>query len=293
VLPGVSRYGAAGWVRALEVVGGDLHVGGWFDRAGILRAATPQSPGFPAANLAVWHFATTGEWEPLGDTDAQVYALAADGEDLLVAGQFSTVAGTPAGRVARLDRAKGSWHGLGDGLAGPDADGYVVGMALAVPTDGLWVGGSFTSAGLVPSNNLARWGSAPAADPAVGPGTYEEDSPALVWTGSWSGLRSSRDSGGAAAQAGSGPASVSLRFRGTGVEWVSRRGRTAGINTVWVDDRLVATVDRSSPRAQHRVVVWSVTDLPAGVHTVRVEHTGTRGPGASDDTVVLDAFVVR
>jgi hypothetical protein len=86
---------------------------------------------------------------------------------------------------------------------------------------------------------------------------------------------------------------VSLRFRGTGVEWLSRRGRTAGVNAVWLDDQLVATVDRFSARTEHRVVVWSVTGLPPGVHTVRVEHTGARGPGASDDTVVVDAFIVR
>jgi hypothetical protein len=86
---------------------------------------------------------------------------------------------------------------------------------------------------------------------------------------------------------------VSLRFRGTAVEWVSRRGRTAGVNAVWLDDRLVATVDRFSTRTEHRVVVWSVTDLPPGVHTVRIEHTGARGPAATDDTVVVDALVVR
>lgn len=181
VLPGVSRYGAAGWVRALEVVGGDLHVGGWFDQAGILRAAEPQSPGFPAANLAVWHFATTGEWAPLGGADAQVYALAADGDDLLAAGQFTAVGGTPSGRIARLDRATGTWVALGDGLVdglgGPDDDGYVVGRALAVTADGLWVGGAFTSAGGVPSNNLARWGEVgdpdpqPDPDPDVDPGS--------------------------------------------------------------------------------------------------------------------------
>jgi hypothetical protein len=144
-----------------------------------------------------------------------------------------------------------------------------------------------------PSCNLARWGRADDAEPAVGPGTYEEHSPALVRTGHWSALRSSRDSGGAATQARSGPASVSLRFRGTGVQWLSRRGRTSGVNAVWLDDRLVATVDRFSARTEHRVVVWSVTGLPPGLHTVRVEHTGVRNPGASDDTVVLDAFVVH
>jgi hypothetical protein len=165
-------------------------------------------------------------------------------------------------------------------------------MALAVSTEGLWVGGCFTSAGSVPSCNLARWCGTGEAEPAVGPGTYEEHSPALVRTGRWSSLRSSRDSGGAATQATSGPASISLRFRGTGVQWLSRRGRTAGVNTVWLDDRLVATVDRYSARTEHRVVVWSVTDLPLGVHTVRIEHTGARNPGASDDTVVVDALIV-
>jgi hypothetical protein len=103
-----------------------------FDQVGILRAATPQGDGFPAANLAVWHFSTTGGWAPRGDPDAQVHAL-----------------------------------------AGPDADGYVVGRALAVGADGLWVGGSFTSAGQVPSNNLARWCDDVDAEPgpAGDPGT--------------------------------------------------------------------------------------------------------------------------
>ena len=40
------------------------------------------------------------------------------------------------------------------------------------------------------------------------------------------------------------------------------------------------------------MVVWSVTGLPPGVHTLRVEHTGARNPGASDDTVVVDALIV-
>jgi hypothetical protein len=171
VLPGVSRYGAAGWVRALEVVGGDLFVGGWFDRAGVLRAASPQGEGFAASNLAVWHFATSGEWATAGDPDHQVYGLEAVDDDLVAAGWFGTVGGTPASRIARLDRARGTWSPLGEGLRAA-SDDHVEGRALASSPAGLWVGGSFTCAGPVPSNNLACWApSGPEVPVAVGPGT--------------------------------------------------------------------------------------------------------------------------
>jgi hypothetical protein len=41
-LEGTSRYGAPGWVNALQVLGDDLYVGGWFDVAGIMGSATPE-----------------------------------------------------------------------------------------------------------------------------------------------------------------------------------------------------------------------------------------------------------
>lgn len=295
VLPGVSRYGAAGWVRALQVVGGDLYVGGWFDRAGIVRTADVQSPGFEAGNLVVWHFSTTDAWEPVGNPDRDLHALAAVDGDLVAAGAFTTVGGVPAARLARLDRATGTWSEVGGGLRNGADEDHTTARALAAAADGgLWVGGAFTSAGDEPSANLARRQAAlrPDPDPTVGPGTYEESSPSLVWTGAWSRLASRRDSGAGARQARGGPASVQLRFVGTGVRWVSRRGRTSGRNDVYLDDELVATVDRYAPATRHRATVWQVDGLPAGPHTVRIQHTGDRHQDATDDTVVLDALVV-
>lgn len=53
-------------VDALEVMDGDLYVGGWSDVAGIATLGPEPSPGFPAANLAVWHFAGDDSWEGVG-----------------------------------------------------------------------------------------------------------------------------------------------------------------------------------------------------------------------------------
>lgn len=160
-LEGTSRYGAPGWVNVLQVLGGDLYVGGWFDVAGIMELGDTPSPGFPTNNLAVWHFATNGGWESVaGGTDAQVQAFAEADGALAVGGWFSRAGNTPAARVARYDPAGPSWHALGSGL-GDGARGGSWAPALAHAAEsGLWVGGQFPVAGAAPSDNLALWNAA-------------------------------------------------------------------------------------------------------------------------------------
>ncbi len=156
-LEGTSRYGAPGWVRTLQVMKGDLYVGGWFDVAGIMVLGEQHSPGFPAANLAVWHFATDGSWESIVGTDHQVQALADVDGSLGVGGWFSRAGDVAAARVALFDPATRSWSHLGSGLS-DGARGSSWALALAQsPESGLWVGGEFPVAGAAPSDNLALW----------------------------------------------------------------------------------------------------------------------------------------
>lgn len=158
LLEGVSRYGAPGWVHALQVVGGDLYVGGWFDVAGRMDLGDAPSPGFPSAHLAVWHFAGDGSWQPVaGGTDHQVQGLADWGGRLAVGGWYSRAGSTAAARVAVHDPADGSWAALGSGLS-DGARGASWALCVAAAPDGaLWVGGEFPVAGGAPSDNLARW----------------------------------------------------------------------------------------------------------------------------------------
>ena len=125
-----------------------------------------------------------------------------------------------------------------------------------------------------------------------GAGTYQESDPRITYVGTWTSAPGSKDSGGAIRLAPNGPASASFTFTGTGIRWLSRRMPSSGINNVFVDNVLITPVDRYAATNQYAQQVFSKLDLPAGVHTIRVEHTGSKNPAASDDSVMLDAFVV-
>ena len=99
--------------------------------------------------------------------DGTVYAIAAseDGNEVYVVGDFTQAGGVSANRVARWDRATGTWSALGMGLAGcintdlsTECSPRV--NAVAVGRDYVYVGGHFTTAGGVPVNNIARWNRA-------------------------------------------------------------------------------------------------------------------------------------
>ena len=158
VLPGVKRSSGSGTVRALQVLGGDLYVGGSFDTAGVLDLTSPQESGFTAQNLTVWHFGGDGSWSAPGGADQPVQAFTTlDGGRLVLAGGFSVAGTTRAPGVATYDPATATWGTLGSGL-GEGLSGVRRGEALSHgPATGLWVGGTFNTAGGVPSCSIALW----------------------------------------------------------------------------------------------------------------------------------------
>jgi hypothetical protein len=156
-IEGTSRYGGTGMVNALHVLDGDLYVGGWFDVAGLRTLGPDPRPGFPAANLAVWHVAGDRTWEGIGGADHTVEALATAGGRLAVAGWFANAGGVAAARVALYEPGTRTWTALGSGVT-DGAGGGSQALALAQGDEaGLWVGGSFPRAGALPSANLALW----------------------------------------------------------------------------------------------------------------------------------------
>jgi enamine deaminase RidA (YjgF/YER057c/UK114 family) len=139
--------------------------------------------------------------------------------------------------------------------------------------------------------------AAAAADPAEptapGAGTYENGSPHITTTGSWTTLSSPADSGGSISYSTSTRASAALTFTGTSVSWISRRTPSSGTNEVWIDDALVATIDRYSPITRSNQTVWSSGTLPAGTHTITLKRGSTKNPAATGSTIILDAFLVE
>jgi trimeric autotransporter adhesin len=160
---GVTRNSGSGdfggTVNAVAVIGGDVYVGGRFDKAGTAAAA----------NIARWESATN-TWHALqdsvgGTSSPEVRALSVIGTDLFVGGTF-TVAGTATdvGHLARWDSVAGTWATLGSGVGLDEYDDGV--NAIAAYGTGIYVGGSFVTAGSQPSSGFARWG-APAQNATV------------------------------------------------------------------------------------------------------------------------------
>jgi hypothetical protein len=85
------------------------------------------------------------------EADGAVHAMVEFNGELILAGEFSSINGVSANRIARWDGA--NWHTLGDGVNGP-----VYGMT--VHNGNLYVGGDFSMAGGSAANSVARWDGA-------------------------------------------------------------------------------------------------------------------------------------
>jgi hypothetical protein len=79
-----------------------------------------------------------------------ITALAVHGDDLYISGEFTSVDGVPASRIARWNRNSRTWSPLGSGLQRSAT-------ALAIWGDDLYVGGRMDSAGGLRVGGVARW----------------------------------------------------------------------------------------------------------------------------------------
>ncbi|MGH8372269.1 MAG: Ig-like domain-containing protein [Gammaproteobacteria bacterium] len=119
----------------------------------------------------------------------------------------------------------------------------------------------------------------------------EQDNPAITYTGTWVTGSDSSVSGGSAAESNQAHATATLTFNGTGVSWISYRCTcTAGISNVSLDGGSPTQVDTYSAQTQPQAVVYSVSNLPKGTHTLSIEVTGTYDPNGQTAYVAVDAF---
>lgn len=183
-------------VTALDVNGPDLYVGGRFDRVGGTNARNiavwagmvgewftfgegsrvpvrtlavdgvkvyaagdfGMSGGAPINNIGVWDGTA---WQPLGrpannGTDSIVFSIVVSSGDAYVAGAFETAGPASAGGVALWSVSTQTWRPLNKKAA---AGGGVKGIvyAVALTPDFVYVGGIFSTVGLIKTNSLARW----------------------------------------------------------------------------------------------------------------------------------------
>jgi thermitase len=123
-----------------------------------------------------------------------------------------------------------------------------------------------------------------------GPGTYEDTSAAVSFTGGWTTFANSGNSGGSAKFSNQSAAAVSFTFNGGAVTLVHLKQSNAGIATVSIDGTVVDQLDTYNPtQIMQQQKIYTVT---AGVHTVTVAVSGNKNAASGGAFVLFDAFTV-
>jgi hypothetical protein len=145
-------------VRALAVVGNDVYV------AGAFTGANAGSSSVPANAVArfntqtnTWSALASSNGNGLGGPSVTVFSMLAVGNEIYVAGNFTQAnAGSSpitVNHVARFNTQTNTWSALGTTTVGVATQARSL---LSIGND-LYVGGSFTTAGGVSANNVARF----------------------------------------------------------------------------------------------------------------------------------------
>lgn len=153
--------GSSTTVTALVVDGIKIYAAGQF----------PEFNGTKPNNIAVWNGQA---WEGLGrsadnGTDSLVLSIALNSSQVFIAGAFETAGPASAGGIALWDVATQTWKPLNKNVAaGGGVNGLVYAMALT--DDFVYVGGHFSTVGLIKTNSLARWNRTTGVWSALGGG---------------------------------------------------------------------------------------------------------------------------
>ncbi|TCT12850.1 subtilase family protein [Natranaerovirga pectinivora] len=121
----------------------------------------------------------------------------------------------------------------------------------------------------------------------------EETAEEIIYSGNWLNHNQSTHSGGRMKYSTETGAYVELSFEGTGIQWISNIRNNAGIAKVTINNEKVEYVDLYSPTTQFQQMVYEKQGLEYGVHTIRIEVTGTKNVGSSNTLVSIDAFDIN
>jgi hypothetical protein len=122
---------------------------------------------------------------------------------------------------------------------------------------------------------------------------YQETNPLLAWTGSWTTGTSAPNkySGGSERETADAGASVTVKFSGTSISFISAKNCYGGMAKVTLDGGGPILVNFYSADWVDQQTVWQSGNLANGSHTVKMECMGTVGdPFGADMCIYMDAF---
>jgi hypothetical protein len=120
----------------------------------------------------------------------------------------------------------------------------------------------------------------------------EQDDAAVAYSGDWFRNSMTVHSGGSAKLAMDPGARATLSFTGTAVRWLGYADEWSGIANVYLDGEFKAVVNTLNSPSRAQAVLWEISGLKAGTHTLAIEATGTRNPSSGGAWVWIDAFEI-
>jgi hypothetical protein len=125
---------------------------------------------------------------------------------------------------------------------------------------------------------------------AATPIRVEQNAPAVAYTGTWAPNGGTFNSGSSAVLAAAAGSRATFTFTGCGASWIAYRDEWSGIANVYVDGALKGSVDTYSSPGAAKAVMYSVTGLAYGAHTVTIEVTGNKSASSKAAWIWVDAF---
>lgn len=135
------------------------------------------------------------------------------------------------------------------------------------------------------AGNAGRW----SYGSTFGLVAISQSSSAVRYGGTWSTVSGPTWWGGTARSSGVKGSTVRLTFTGRSIAWIGLRGPTRGRAAVYVNGRLVSTVDLSFPQTRKQLTVWAANFATSARRTVTIKVLGT----SDRPRVDVDGFIVR
>jgi hypothetical protein len=249
----------------------------------------------------------TGTWQPDAEPARAWNAGAAAVSGTAGSSVTFTFTATSVNLIGLRGPAAGIARIYLDGALEQDVDTYsaVEASGIIFMATGLAIGSHTLRIEAMGTRNTKSTGNFVYVD-AIDTRTRIEDlDPSAVFTtpgagASWTLENVDKAWSGASANVGTGTAARSLTagaraeftFNGTAVRWIGMRGPASGLADVYLDAAFVSRVDLYSATEQVQAVLLSLTDLPAGQHTLRIDVVGDKNPASTSTIVIVDAFDV-
>lgn len=259
-------------VFGLQAYGQSVYAGGDFTR---------WFPGsFPQAHFAEFSTGVTDSTPPtISAVPKLIVPLGANLGPTLIPARVSFAATDAASGICRYQLQKS----FGGGAYAP----------VSLP----WINAAYTKPTVAPSSKAYRF-QVRATDcsdnvSAFVPGAptvvtaFQNGGGAIHYTGRWLNQRVSGTYGGSIHTTSSAGASASLKFNGREVVWVASRAANRGVGRIYIDGRLVKSLNLHANGTARRRAVFTRAWTSVGTHTIKVVCAGTAG----HPTIDVDAFV--